>query len=59
MTTITELIAEARAFRPGGGGQYLDVRLADALEEVTKEMHARELHHFETEQYLAEVEGKP
>ena len=27
-----ELIAEARRFRPGGNGSYLEVRLADALE---------------------------
>lgn len=29
--------------------------LADALEAVQREMHARELHHFETEKLLVEA----
>jgi hypothetical protein len=64
--TTTELVAEARkrasAFNDAGlryGVADLLNNLADALAEVTQEMHARELHHFETEQRLAAAEGEP
>lgn len=37
---------------------YTDhLRLADTLATVVSEMHARELHHFETEQELARLRG--
>ena len=55
---ITELIAKARTglVRDWGGAYGLMERLADALEETVKEMHARELHHFEEEKLRAEAE---
>lgn len=34
------------------------IALLDKLEALTKDMHARELHHFESEELLAVAEGK-
>lgn len=60
-----ELIAEARrAGAPWVADFHPDslvgimLRLADALEKTTREMHARELHHFEEEQARAKAEAK-
>lgn len=61
---ITALIAEAREHANApmlGKSQWRELdkaigllrRLADALEAAVKEMHARELHHFEEEQKSA------
>jgi hypothetical protein len=73
MTDITALIAQARvsvqahadflsSMRITHGKTdrlYQQIaRLADALEATVKEMHARELHHFEEEQARAEAEAE-
>lgn len=55
---IPALIAEARAFADRDNGLNWQGRireLADALEATVKEMHARELHHFEAEQAMREA----
>lgn len=66
MSTPKQLIAETRDRaadweRVYGKPNYpenltLALRLAEALESTLAEMHGRELHHFETEQMLAEHE---
>lgn len=62
--TTTELIAKLRRkadfFKRTLGEGHNETELllraaADALEETTREMHARELHHFETEQLLDDI----
>ena len=51
----TELIARVRY--PYGAFDQTHHDLANALESTVKEMHARELHHFEEEKLRAEAEG--
>lgn len=66
MKTVEQLIAETFDFRGGSiDGAYLDSRLARALraehqraEEAVREMHARELHHFEAETALEEAKAE-
>ncbi len=64
MTDITALIAEGRGFAEGSTSARATLLrdLADALaaeskraDDAEREMHARELHHFETEQQLADL----
>ena len=52
----TELIARVRY--PYGAFDQTHHDLANALESTVKEMHARELHHFEEEKLRAEAEAK-
>ena len=52
----TELIARVRY--PYGSFDQTHHDLANALESTVKEMHARELHHFEEEKLRAEAEAK-
>ena len=52
----TELIARVRY--PYGAFDQTHHDLANALESTVKEMHARELHHFEEEKLRAEAEDK-
>lgn len=61
-TDREKLIEEAREFVNRGwfrvdypSASSVITRLADALEATTREMHARELHHFETEQAITEA----
>ena len=62
MTDVKSLIAEARrtAKHPSEDRDWQNIVLilADALEATVKEMHARELHHFEEEQARAEAEAE-
>lgn len=60
--TIKDLIDMADQYRKAtdaepreGTVQWAWLRTAEALEEVTREMHARELHHFEEEQESARL----
>lgn len=63
--TIKHLIDTAKQFLPATGTERSEIlpesmiglwlRTAEALEEVTREMHARELHHFEEEQESARL----
>lgn len=52
----TELIARVRY--PYGAFDQTHHDLANALESTVKEMHARELHHFEEEKLRAEAEAR-
>ncbi len=54
---VADLIAEAR--RPWCKDcDHFIASLADALEDTVREMHARELHHFEEEQARAKAEAE-
>ena len=60
MTDLNELLSEARTrvdFEDHPD-EWLDLisRMADAIDELKREMHARELHHFEEEQKSAELQ---
>lgn len=60
-TDIPALIAEARSVVERHGMTHSTIlidRLTDALEATVKEMHARELHHFEEEQARAHAEAE-
>ena len=51
---IARLRAEGRIWREQVGNMPLFDQAADALESILREMHSRELHHFETEKLLVE-----
>ena len=61
MTTeelITEAAEAANVMAADHPARGILFRLVAALEATVKEMHARELHHFEEEQNRAEAEAK-